>query len=128
MSNAILICDDEVDLGEELAELFEGRGWRAFYFQSSLMAADFLGAGLRVDCLFTDLRMPGKTGLDLAMVTAAMPENQRPSLIVFMTGQEPGLISETVPAPDMLLSKPFDPILAAEQIEHRLLNPAEPRQ
>jgi FixJ family two-component response regulator len=59
----ISIVDDDESVREALVGLIQSHGYHAKAFAS---AAHFLAEPGPTDCLITDMRMPGMTGLELA--------------------------------------------------------------
>lgn len=59
----ISIVDDDESVRDALVGLMQSHGYNAKAFSS---AADYLAEPGRTDCLITDMRMPGMTGLELA--------------------------------------------------------------
>lgn len=60
----ILIVDDDEDLRANLAELFESEGFETETAANASEALQKLGRG-DVDLLLSDLRMPGRSGVEL---------------------------------------------------------------
>lgn len=84
---AILIVEDEPHLREELAEMFEMRGFSVAEAGDVCSALRWLRAATRSTSVLTDFRMPGASGLDLVRTIRADRELvQRVPLIVLMTG------------------------------------------
>jgi FixJ family two-component response regulator len=101
----VIVIDDDPDLRVALESLLCSVGLRVRLFES---AAEFRGASLPDGpcCLVLDVRMPGKSGLDLQ--TDMLSDKAAPP-IIFMTGH--GDIPMTVRAMKSgaveFLSKPF---------------------
>ena len=106
----ILIVDDEPDVAASLAEMLEARGHVATVVGSAAEALDRLHA-TGFDALFTDLRMPGTDGAELALrATERHPELL--GRIVLMTGDTvagPARTAELGLADTVVLEKPFLP-------------------
>lgn len=99
----IAVVDDDVRLLESLANLFESAGYRVCAFASAQALADRGFEG--VDCLLTDIHMPGMDGFALH----GLAKRERPELPVFlMTGRED--LAGQARATDIrgFLRKPFD--------------------
>jgi FixJ family two-component response regulator len=60
----IAVVDDNRSIRNSMQDLLNSAGYSAFIFEN---ATSFLGSSVRqsADCLVTDLRMPGMTGLEL---------------------------------------------------------------
>jgi CheY-like chemotaxis protein len=81
----ILVVDDERDLREFMVEVLSSHGHRAFAAASAYHALQFVAAE-QVDLLVTDIAMPGKTGVELAIeVKRLRPEVK----VLFITGHAP---------------------------------------
>ncbi|BBK42285.1 hypothetical protein STVA_23050 [Allostella vacuolata] len=106
---SVLICDDEPELAEEIAEFFIALGWSARIVNSGPEALRLLESGFSPTFLMTDLRMPGMTGEELIARVRRLPAHLRPRYVVVVTGH----IWETMtPAEfdaDRLFTKPIDP-------------------
>ena len=71
---SILVVDDEEVQRETLADILRGLKFKVFTASSSTEALELL-QDQSVDCLLTDFRMPGHSGVDLSkMVAASHPE------------------------------------------------------
>jgi FixJ family two-component response regulator len=106
ISRTIAVVDDDYRILESLESLLESAGHRVHLF---LSAEDFLEAGVvnDVDCLISDIGMPGMDGYRLLRQVLL----DRPSLPVFLiTGREE-LTKAPAPiavAPERFFMKPFD--------------------
>ncbi|QYZ70705.1 PAS domain S-box protein [Neotabrizicola shimadae] len=106
----ILIVDDEPDVAASLAEMLEGRGHAVTTVATSATALDLLRS-MPFDALFTDLRMPGMDGAELALRATEL----RPGLlghVVLMTGDTvagPARTAELGLSDIVVLEKPFLP-------------------
>ena len=101
----IAIVDDDVRVRESLGELLESAGYavRAFGGSTELLAA---GIG-DVDCLLTDIGMPGLDGFELLDLV----KRRRPMLPVFLiTARDDPADMERAKASGVngLFRKPFD--------------------
>lgn len=104
----IVICDDETELVNELAEWFEFQGW-AVYKASTADEALRLLYSAPATCLVTDRLMPHLSGEALAQRVSALPDSRRPRFVGVMTGD---VSVEGLPRPrgvDEVFMKPVDP-------------------
>ncbi len=104
----IVICDDEAELVNELAEWFELQGWTVCKASSADEALRLLDSA-PATCLVTDRLMPNLGGEALALQVSALPASRRPSFIGVMTGD---VSVEGLPHPggvDEVFMKPVDP-------------------
>lgn len=104
----IVICDDETELVNELAEWFEFQGW-AVYKASNADEALRLLNNAPATCLVTDRLMPHVGGEALAQRVSALPDSRRPRFVGVMTGD---FSVEGLPRPggvDVVFMKPVDP-------------------
>lgn len=63
--NKILIADDEVDIRELLGDFLEGEGYKCILAGDAFEALEKFKADSDIDLIMSDIRMPGKTGLEL---------------------------------------------------------------
>ena len=61
----ILITDDEKDIRELLRDYLEGEGYECHLAANAFEALEIFKAADNFDVIMSDIRMPGKTGLDL---------------------------------------------------------------
>lgn len=116
----VMIIDDEPDLVSELAEWFEGQGWRVETGHSASDALRLLGGGKHVDCLITDKLMPSGSGSELLRQLRALPRSVQPELIAVMTGHQ-SMAEEVEPeGADVFFLKPVDPAAMLKAIAARL--------
>lgn len=105
----ILVVDDEIDVAESLGELMDILGHRAVVMSSPMDALDRVKQQ-DFDAVFTDLRMPGMSGVSLRQAIKAV-DPELAGKTVIMTGDTvANLGAETgaAAAPDgLVLEKPF---------------------
>jgi len=115
----IVICDDEPELVNELAEWFEFQGW-SVYKASNADEALHLLRSKPTTCLVTDRLMPMLGGDALAQRVSALPASRRPRFVGVMTGD---FSVQDHPRPggvDMVFMKPVDPREILKAIVERL--------
>lgn len=83
----LLIVDDEIEIADELYELFCDLGHPELdvYRTYSSKAALEIFNKIKIDILLTDIKMPGMSGLQLA---EAIKENWPECRVIFLTGYE----------------------------------------
>lgn len=118
--HSILICDDEEEIVEELAEFFYGYGWRVRLCFSAEDAKRILLEGGRPDLLLTDLRLNDVDGSSLVRFSRGLPAGMRPQLHAIMTGYVVESTTAEDLGADVLYLKPVDPLALIEDVEHRL--------
>lgn len=111
----ILIADDERGIGDVLAELVQGLGYRSAVARNGRQALE-LARERPPALLITDLMMPG---LDGAGLIAALRDELGAGLPVILVTVASGAASRAAGA-DAVLPKPFD-IDALEALVERLL-------
>lgn len=108
---SVLVVDDEMDVGQSLADILDFLGHRPELVGGPEEALARLDAGGRYDLVVADLRMPSMNGMELhAAVAARRPELA--SRFVVMTGDlvaGPKLIERDGAAAPPTLEKPFNP-------------------
>jgi putative two-component system response regulator len=63
--NKILIADDEADIRELLSDFLEAEGYQCLLASDAFEALNIFKVHPDIDLVMSDIRMPGKTGLDL---------------------------------------------------------------
>ncbi|MEO7496293.1 MAG: PAS domain S-box protein [Massilia sp.] len=81
----VLIVEDEVELGLLAGSLFETLGYEVIIVNDGQEALGVLAQDRAIDVLFTDVMMPGMSGIDLARQAQAM----RPQLKVILASGFP---------------------------------------
>jgi DNA-binding NtrC family response regulator len=115
----LLIVDDERSLRTALRRYFERGGWSVVEAVNGREALELLGSDeARYDLVISDLRMPGKTGLDVHDWLAA----NRPALfkrLIIATGDaaSPGVRGFIRRTPCPVLEKPFELSTLAAAVE-----------
>jgi putative two-component system response regulator len=61
----VLIVDDESDIRELLSDFLEGEGYECSLASDAIEALDIFKSAPEIDLVMSDIRMPGKSGLDL---------------------------------------------------------------
>lgn len=104
----VLLVDDEVVIGEELAELLTSMDFPTLAVTSVNEALDAIDAEPDFTLILTDMRMPGKSGADLIRMLQAMSDRSFEYVIIsghLDAGQElAGIEANTV----KLMRKPID--------------------
>jgi len=120
MPKSILICDDEQELAEELAEFFLASGWRVEICFSVPMALHLLSHDAQPDCILTDLRVAQYSGADIIKAVRSRPQELPPILIALMTGHVLGDMQASDFGADLFYVKPIDPACIMDEIESTL--------
>ena len=81
MKRSILVVDDDPVMREMVSDLLDSRGFEAVLASCGTEALDTV-AEREVDCVLTDLQMPGMDGLELL---GALRERQPETPVVMMT-------------------------------------------
>ena len=98
--SAGLVADDEPEVREIAAGLFESLGRRVHLASSGAEALASLAAHPEIGLVFSDVRMPEMSGLELA----AEVGRRRPDLRVVLTS---GYIGEGIAEDPAILRKPW---------------------
>jgi DNA-binding NtrC family response regulator len=118
----ILIVDDEPLILEEITETLNEEGYQAFSAISVDKALQLLDSNLDISLIITDLKMPGKTGIDLINIINKKNTKSFPFIIITGHGSSSiegfDLISEN----HTFLLKPVDITLLLETIDNCLNN------
>ncbi|MBS7538417.1 response regulator [Ancylobacter lacus] len=112
----MLICDDEIDLAQELGEFFANEGWEVEVCVSGTQAIRLLQGGLAPQVLLTDLRIGTFNGVEVVAAARQLPAGSRPAVTVILTGHVVGSAVAADFACDLLYAKPVDPDLLLREV------------
>lgn len=120
LPRTMVLCDDESELSEELAEFFASYGWTVHTCRDGVEAERCLAANPPPTCLVTDLNMPGGDGETLLAVIHSLPPAKRPPILAVMTGHALVTTQPSEFGVDFLYRKPADPFGMAHDFDERL--------
>jgi PAS domain S-box-containing protein len=103
---AVLVVEDRADVRRMVARHLGELGYQVLEAENGAAALAILRSEARIDVLFTDVVMPGTTGVDLAHEARDL----RPGLKVLLTSGFADFLQEDgtpAPLPGPLLSKPY---------------------
>jgi PAS domain S-box-containing protein len=103
---AVLVVEDRADVRRMVARHLGALGYHVLEAENGAAAMAILRSEARIDVLFTDVVMPGTTGVDLAHEARTL----RPGLKVLLTSGFADFLQEDgnpAPLPGPLLSKPY---------------------
>ncbi|MBO9409373.1 response regulator [Shimia sp. R9_1] len=101
----ILVCDDEIDVREMLAEYLTKRGYHVLSAANAEELRATLGKG-RVDLIVLDINMPGEDGL--SVLRSLRPDNPVPVIMLTAAGDVVDRIIGLEMGADDYLGKPVD--------------------
>jgi DNA-binding response OmpR family regulator len=104
----MVICDDETDLVDELAEWFSVKGWMVRTAGAATDALNLLATSAHTTCLILDLQMPKTSCAQVLKRIEGLPRSGRPDVIALITGDAD---MENAPMPegaDLIFIKPAD--------------------
>jgi two-component system, LuxR family, response regulator FixJ len=113
---SIALVDDDEAVLDSLRLYFVGMGYDVAAFAEARSLLDALSADLRPDCIVSDIRMPGLSGLDLQRELANRGSTV-PLILVTGHGDIEMAVATIKAGAHDFLEKPFD--------EHRLLGSIE---
>jgi signal transduction histidine kinase/CheY-like chemotaxis protein len=99
----ILVVEDNLDLQQLACEMLAIFGYEARGVASAEKAIELL-AGDRFDVLFTDFRLPGMNGVELAKKA----QRDRPELKIIFASGYGDIIEDTAEFQSIVLPKPYD--------------------
>ncbi|MCU0236180.1 MAG: response regulator [Acidobacteria bacterium] len=102
----ILITDDEKDIRELLRDFLENEGYECQLAANAFEALEKFKAAADFDLLMSDIRMPGKTGLDLLEEVKALDDDVMVIMISAVKDIESAIAAMSKGAYDYV-SKPF---------------------
>jgi len=98
---SIAVIEDDESFRMALTESLDSLGYEAREFAS---AEEFISGEVACDCVITDMRMPGMSGLELTRILAS----RVPSLpIIMITAMPHSELKVGVSPPFYMLKKPF---------------------
>jgi FixJ family two-component response regulator len=102
----VIVIDDDPDIREGLGSLLASVGYQVKLFGS---VADFLKADLPdgPTCLVSDVRMPGKSGLELQLELSGEARKQLPIIFITAHGDIPMSVRAMKGGAIEFLTKPF---------------------
>lgn len=125
-SRKVLVVDDDAVVGHSINRVLTGQGYQVREAVSGIEALEALGHQ-RYDMVFTDIRMPGMDGLDMA---ARMKKNYPEMPVVIITGY--GTQESEKKANDLglagFLRKPLSPDTIIENAERVLREKDETKE
>ena len=125
-SRKVLVVDDDAVVGHSINRVLTGQGYQVREAVSGMEALEELGHQ-RYDMVFTDIRMPGMDGLDMA---ARMKKSHPEMPVVVITGY--GTEASEKQASDLgvagFLHKPLSPDTIIENAERVLRERDETRE
>jgi DNA-binding NtrC family response regulator len=125
-SRRVLVVDDDAVVGRSINRVLTGQGYQVQEAVSGMEALEALGHQ-RYDMVFTDIRMPGMDGLDMA---ARMKKSYPEMPVVVITGN--GTEANERQANDLglagFLRKPLSPDTIIENAERVLRERDETRE
>lgn len=118
----ILIADDDNDLRESLADLFESYGFTPILAGDGLNVVDIVKEGNNVDLLILDKKMPGKDGLQCISEIRSF-NKEIPIILVTGVNFEENELEEinTKNYINNIVQKPYDFIYLIEIVEKLIL-------
>ncbi len=120
----ILIADDEQDIRELLADFLDGEGFRCHLAKDAFEAMQHFTLHQPIDLVMSDIRMPGKSGLELLSEIKAIDEDVMVIMISAVNDIESAIAAMSKGAYDYV-SKPFKlnevSLIAKKALEKRHL-------
>lgn len=101
----ILLVDDEPELRNLIADGFQGRGYEVLTAGSAPEALKLLSASSGIECMVSDIRMPGMNGIDLLKEAKSLYPKLKVILISGFADLSPAQAQEL--GATGLLEKPF---------------------
>jgi len=108
MLPTMVICDDEVDLVDELAEWFSLKGWTVRATFSAQTALDLLMSESHTTCLVLDRQLPKTDSGEILRRIANLPGSKRPDVVALITGDADMEGAAPPLGVDLVFIKPVD--------------------
>jgi len=100
--STVLVVDDDTQIAQILADMFEAAGFKTHAATSAEQAMHYIHADPGIVLMVTDVRMPCVSGIRLAEMALA----ERPTLPILLMSGYPGGTGETPPGWPFI-RKPF---------------------
>jgi DNA-binding NtrC family response regulator len=107
MTGTILVADDNSVIRKNLRLLLETEGYRVMEAEDGLQAAQILGTDPSIGLVLLDLKMPGRTGLELLRDQQDHLEDRPVIVITALGGSSAAIEAMKLGAYDYI-TKPFD--------------------
>ena len=104
----MVICDDEVDLVDELAEWFSLKGWTVRTTLNAQTALDLLTGDGHTTCLVLDRQLPKTDSSEILRRIATLPAAKRPDVVALITGDADVEGMALPDGVDLVFIKPVD--------------------
>ncbi|MEN8153183.1 MAG: HD domain-containing phosphohydrolase [Acidobacteriota bacterium] len=104
--NKVLIADDENDIRDLLADFLEEKNFKCFLAKNAFEAFDIFKKNPGIDLVMSDIRMPGRSGLDLLGDIKSIDEDVIVIMISAVKDIESAITAMSKGAYDYV-SKPF---------------------
>jgi DNA-binding response OmpR family regulator len=124
---SIIVCDDELELANEIGEFFDSNGWRVLVCGSASHVRQALSEGFVATCLLTDLRLGDGNGAELIEFARRLPPGRRPKVIAMITGHAADPAAAGNFGADLLYFKPVDPFVVLADVNSRIVAPEPAR-
>ena len=118
--DTILIVDDDSDVRKSLSDFLEDEGYTVTAASNGRNALDLMRAGVRPAVILLDLMMPGMDGWDFRQAQLEDPAIASVPVVIVTAS---GFSAETIRtqfAPAAFVSKPIQPTVLLEAIDHSL--------
>jgi PAS domain S-box-containing protein len=109
----VLIVEDNTDVRAFAVELLSDLGYEAHVAETATAALDLLSSGAEFDVVFSDVVMPGMSGIELAKVLA----EQRPELPIVLTSGYSHVLVEEGQHGFPLIHKPYSAQAVAKALQ-----------
>ena len=120
MAKKILVVDDDKSFLEELTDFLSSSGYEVVAFNSAFGALSAVDT-LQPDLVLLDLKMPAKSGFQLAGEIRGLPGFSKvPIFAMSAFAQDETLPFLSVFGITNYIKKPFSPLLLVEKIEKML--------
>ncbi len=119
MSNKIMVVDDNVDMAEAAKMVLEMEGYKAIVAYDGEEALEKAEAELP-DLVFLDIKMPGKTGVEVCKILKGNGRTKHITVIIFTASGADieGLVAQA--GADGYFRKPFVPEDLVAEVKKRL--------
>jgi len=113
----VVIADDDREMRESLVHLLSKTGWRIDDFSNAAQAITAVQVS-KPDVVLSDVRMPGKSGLEVCRIVRQLKDSKSvPIIMLTAKGEEEDIVAGLDSGADDYVTKPFSPKVLIARVQ-----------